>query len=101
MTLTSCPVTHTRTQHGCLSVCGSAVVQERLAMLKQQQEEAASRECTFRPVINHRSDRLMSERSEVLRVSTWNVSPGPSHHKCRTSSKRLMLGSEVLRLIMA
>lgn len=38
-------------------------------MLKQQQEEAAVRECTFRPVINHRSDRLMSERSEVLRVS--------------------------------
>lgn len=38
-------------------------------MLKQQQEEAASRECTFHPVINHRSDRLMSERSEVLRVS--------------------------------
>ncbi len=42
--------------------------QERLAMLKQQQEEAASRECTFHPVINHRSDRLMAERSEVLRV---------------------------------
>ncbi|KAL3139442.1 hypothetical protein ABBQ38_003772 [Trebouxia sp. C0009 RCD-2024] len=41
--------------------------QERLAMLKQQQEEAAIRECTFCPVINHRSDRLMSERSEVLR----------------------------------
>ncbi|DBA69215.1 TPA: hypothetical protein ACH3X2_013046 [Trebouxia sp. C0005] len=41
--------------------------QERLAMLKQQQEEAASRECTFHPVINHRSDRLMAERSEVLR----------------------------------
>lgn len=37
-------------------------------MLKQQQEEAASRECTFHPVINHRSDRLMAERSEVLRV---------------------------------
>ncbi len=44
------------------------VLQERLAMLKQQQEEAASRECTFHPVINHRSDRLMAERSEVLRV---------------------------------
>ena len=39
-------------------------------MLKQQQEEAAVRECTFHPVINHRSDRLMSERSEVLKVST-------------------------------
>ena len=38
-------------------------------MLKQQQEEAAVKECTFQPVINHRSDRLMSERSEVLRVS--------------------------------
>ena len=38
-------------------------------MLKQQQEEAAVKECTFHPVINHRSDRLMSERSEVLRVS--------------------------------
>ncbi len=37
-------------------------------MLKQQQEEAASRECTFHPVINHCSDRLMAERSEVLRV---------------------------------
>ena len=37
-------------------------------MLKQQQEEAATRECTFHPVINHRSDRLMAERSEVLRV---------------------------------
>ena len=41
-------------------------------MLKQQQEEAASRECTFRPVINHRSDRLMAERSEVLRVRPHN-----------------------------
>lgn len=40
-------------------------------MLKQQQEEAASRECTFHPVINHRSDRLMAERSEVLRVRSW------------------------------
>ena len=40
-------------------------------MLKQQQDEAASRECTFHPVINHRSDRLMSERSEVLRVSHY------------------------------
>lgn len=38
-------------------------------MLKQQQEEAAVKECTFQPVINNRSDRLMSERSEVLRVS--------------------------------
>ena len=37
-------------------------------MLKQQQEEAATCECTFHPVINHRSDRLMAERSEVLRV---------------------------------
>ncbi len=37
-------------------------------MLKQQQEEAALRECSFHPVINHRSDRLMVERSEVLRV---------------------------------
>lgn len=46
-------------------------------MLKQQQEEAAIRECTFHPVINHRSDRLMSERSEVLRVSISRLSqPG-------------------------
>ena len=42
-------------------------------MLKQQQEEAASRECTFHPVINHRSDRLMAERSEVLRVRGPNL----------------------------
>lgn len=38
-------------------------------MLKQQKEEAASRECTFHPVINHRSDRLMAERSEILKVT--------------------------------
>ena len=45
-------------------------------MLKQQQEEAAVRECTFHPVINHRSDRLMSERSEVLRVSATILGSG-------------------------
>lgn len=38
-------------------------------MLKKEKEEAAIRECTFRPQINHRSDRLMAERSEILRVS--------------------------------
>lgn len=38
-------------------------------MLKKEKEEAAVRECTFRPQINHRSDRLMAERSEILRVS--------------------------------
>lgn len=53
----------------CTEVERAPLFQERLAMLKQQQEEAAVKECTFQPVINHRSDRLMSERSEVLRVS--------------------------------
>lgn len=38
-------------------------------MLKKEKEEAAVRECTFHPQINNRSDRLMAERSEVLRVS--------------------------------
>ena len=55
-------------------------------MLKQQQEEAAGRECTFHPVINHRSDRLMAERSEVLRVTPPRLPvTGPSHHFCSTA----------------
>lgn len=31
-------------------------------------QDAEVRECTFRPRINHVSDRLMSERSETLRT---------------------------------
>ncbi len=42
--------------------------QERLEMIKRDKEAEDLRECTFRPAINSRSDRLMADRSEVLKV---------------------------------
>lgn len=42
--------------------------QERLAALAREREEAAVADCTFKPAINHRSERLMADRSTVLRV---------------------------------
>jgi hypothetical protein len=44
--------------------------QERLAELAREKEEAAVADCTFRPAINRHSDRLMADRSIVLRVRT-------------------------------
>lgn len=41
-------------------------------MLRKEKEEAETRECTFKPAISKRSDKLMSERSDTLR--TLNVS---------------------------
>lgn len=46
--------------------------QERLEMLRREKEEAEVRECTFRPAISGRSERLMVERSQTLR--SLNVS---------------------------
>ena len=42
--------------------------QERLAAMRREQEREAVRECSFRPAINGRSSRLMSDRSTVLKV---------------------------------
>lgn len=41
--------------------------EERLEQLRQEKEVAEVKECTFRPKINNRSDRLMSERSETMK----------------------------------
>ncbi|KAK9823252.1 hypothetical protein WJX72_001357 [[Myrmecia] bisecta] len=41
--------------------------QERLEMIKRDREADDLKECTFRPAINSRSDRLMADRSEVLK----------------------------------
>lgn len=43
-------------------------MQERLAELARDKEKAAGAECTFAPVINGRSSRLMANRSTALRV---------------------------------
>ena len=43
-------------------------MQERLAAIRREQEQEAVRECSFRPAINGRSSRLMSDRSAVLKV---------------------------------
>ncbi len=44
-------------------------MQVRLETLRKDADEDAVRECTFHPVINTRSDRMMSQRSEVLKVT--------------------------------
>jgi hypothetical protein len=36
-------------------------------MLRKEKEEAETRECTFKPAISKRSDRLMSERADTLK----------------------------------
>lgn len=36
-------------------------------MLRRERENAEVAECTFKPVLNKRSDALMSERVETLR----------------------------------
>eukprot|EP00878_Enallax_costatus_P029279 GHUV01031729.1.p1 GENE.GHUV01031729.1~~GHUV01031729.1.p1 ORF type:complete len:246 (+),score=86.04 GHUV01031729.1:1192-1929(+) len=46
--------------------------QERLEMLRREKEEAEMRECSFKPQLNNRSERLMTERSHTLR--SMNVS---------------------------
>jgi hypothetical protein len=61
----------------CLLLPGCAAVkmtkaQERLEMLRREKEEAEVRECTFKPQISGRSERLMTERSQTLR--SLNVS---------------------------
>ncbi len=53
-----------------------APLQERLAAIKREQEQEEVRECSFRPAINGRSSRLMSDRSTVLKV------PIVSSHTC-------------------
>ncbi|KAF6256830.1 hypothetical protein COO60DRAFT_1656523 [Scenedesmus sp. NREL 46B-D3] len=46
--------------------------QERLEMLRREKEADEVKECTFRPQLNNRSERLMTERSQTLR--SLNVS---------------------------
>jgi hypothetical protein len=35
--------------------------------LRKERAEAEARECTFRPAISRRSDRLMAERADTLK----------------------------------
>ena len=41
---------------------------ERLEHLRQQREEGEVAECTFHPKIDRKSDAMMSERAETLKV---------------------------------
>jgi hypothetical protein len=41
---------------------------DRVAMLRQEMQQEETRECTFRPIINRRSKRLMAERAVMLKV---------------------------------
>lgn len=43
--------------------------QERMESIRREQEEAAVRECSFRPAINPRSARMVEQRQRILRVS--------------------------------
>jgi hypothetical protein len=45
---------------------------ERMESLRKERSEAETRECTFRPVLCKRSDKLMAERTDTFR--TLNVS---------------------------
>lgn len=44
---------------------------ERMDSLRKEKEEAETRECTFRPALCKRSDKLMAERTDTFR--TLNV----------------------------
>ena len=36
-------------------------------MLRKEKEEAETRECTFRPAISRKSDKMMARRADTLR----------------------------------
>jgi len=50
-----------------LSKARKSKTAERLDMLRKEKEEAETRECTFKPAISKRSDKLMSDRSDTLK----------------------------------
>jgi hypothetical protein len=57
----------------CAAAAGSKTkTAERLEALRRDKEEAETRECTFKPAISKRSDKLMADRSDTLR--SLNVS---------------------------
>ncbi|GBF98697.1 hypothetical protein Rsub_11411 [Raphidocelis subcapitata] len=66
-----------------LSQAATAKTAERHAALRREREQAEARECTFRPAISRRSDRLMADRSETLKA--LNVS---AHHQLYQDSLR-------------
>jgi hypothetical protein len=53
--------------------------QERIEEYKREIEEVQQRECTFRPVIDRHSVRMMTQRSRVLKVASqpFLASHGP------------------------
>jgi hypothetical protein len=56
---------------------------ERMEALRRAREEAEAKECTFKPAISKRSDKLMADRSDTLK--TLNVS---AHHQLYQDSLR-------------
>lgn len=66
-----------------LSKAKKSKTAERLELLRREKEEAETRECTFKPAISKRSDKLMSERADTLR--SLNMS---AHHQLYQDSLR-------------
>jgi len=44
--------------------------QERIEEMKREIEEEAEKECTFAPIIDKRSHKMMTQRTVVLKVGT-------------------------------
>jgi len=51
--------------------------------LRREREEAETRECTFKPAISKKSDKMMADRSDTLK--SLNVS---AHHQLYQDSLR-------------
>lgn len=53
--------------------------QERIEEMKREIEEEAEKECTFAPIIDKRSHKMMSQRALVLKVDTSASAVGFPH----------------------
>lgn len=67
--------------------------QERLRELAREKEDAAVAECSFAPAINRRSDRLMADRSTVLRVPALPFLPAGQSFASFSSKEWMCLQS--------
>ena len=51
-------------------------MQERILIRKKEKDEEETKECTFKPAINHNSVRMVAQRSQSLKVGRAH-SPEP------------------------
>ena len=52
----------------CRSGRGCFLVQEKILIRKKEKDEEETKECTFKPAINHNSVRMVAQRSQSLKV---------------------------------